>query len=84
MGRKRLENRESVERFLNTPIAVLEQYGVDIRTINYLEDQYGIYVEGLAGVSPQDILDIDGVAETQLYRLIRAMKKLKMETRSKK
>lgn len=40
-------------QFMETPLAELEEYGVDYCTIDLLEQSYGIYIKDLVGVDPR-------------------------------
>ena len=44
--------------FLTTTIADLEAYGLSLKTINFLEDHFGIlYVSGLRGLTEEMVLE---------------------------
>lgn len=47
-------NRAWVE-FMETPIAALQEYGMELRTINKLEEHFGIYIKDLHAVQPDDL-----------------------------
>jgi len=42
--------------FLNSPIVLLEEYGLPLRTINLLEDRIGIYIRDLQAVSEEELV----------------------------
>jgi len=42
--------------FLDSPIVLLEEYGLPLRTINLLEDRIGIYIRDLQAVSEEELV----------------------------
>lgn len=53
-----IENEKAWIEFLETPIAELEGYGLDIRFIGELEDVYGLYIKDLRTATAGDICSV--------------------------
>ena len=77
--------RNVTQEFLDTPIATLYDYGLEVRVINKLENNLGaIYVRDLTGMDTASIEAIEGVGSEGRSRLTRTLAELLEHTRTPK
>jgi len=69
------------KEFLETPLAVLVDYGLDLKIVNLFEEERDwIFVEDIADVTPLELLMIPLIADETLRQVQEALKKLYRNT----
>lgn len=63
-----------VEAFLDTPIAQLCDYGLQMRSVNIIEDKLGIRVRALEGVTGDHLMQYSNFGAKQLSELREALR----------
>ena len=61
-------------RFMESPIAILEEYGVSMRTINSLEANYGIYIKHIQCVELDDLMKCSNIGPVHNARLRKGLR----------
>jgi hypothetical protein len=65
-----LVQAEVWEKFLETPLAVLEEHGLDQRAINALEVRYGLYIGSIQHLQEKEIFKtLPGISFVMAGRL---------------
>ncbi len=55
------------------PIATLEEYGLEIEAVTFLERACGVTLEGLFALSPEQVRRLDGIGESRARALAVAL-----------
>ncbi len=67
------------ESFYEAAVSELVAHGLPIRNVNLIEQHYGLFVKGLVGVTPEQMLRHVQFGYTALKQLQAAMKSLLQE-----
>jgi len=68
-----VSGRKTWEQFLSEPIARLEQFGLGLRTIRILENEFGLFVKDLQCRSVVDCRQLPQIGDTGVDQLRMAL-----------
>lgn len=68
-----IENEDLWLRFLDSPIAELEPFGLDIKFIGCLEAEFGLYIKDLQHQRSDDLLRLRNLGQKSAIRVSNAL-----------